>query len=402
MRAELFLFCRTLARVVDYKYDYKPPDLTCIFSNEVFDLLTHCLTKMGYIASHFLGRYVFWHGIPNHFLSEFVPLRVNVGHDETAVWNVPFASLPRFIFESLCVKMQVSVHQPLWQCKQHLFGEWLAFSYFFRASWNDYGNRTNQPFTIFPAFLKRWQRETTDQTLETQLANKLNTNPNLYGNASTNEAMHSYANNNHKIGTVREMSFREDCIGVIGLKLNKIKRFKTKFKSDPHWSTWCEVTMIEQREDMMSVITQCSESHLTRLKDFKKPPSLDSLKEQGFVTKPKHFADQNDRMRRLNHNGNRQRVQNISNMVEMMSNDEDLFGDGDVGGNRNANGNSNGFMNRLRNEVISNHLTTKQKLKNASNQLNQVDLQNILDSDSDGELTLRTRSKKKKNRMKHH
>ena len=211
VRKQLYRFVRIMTKCVDVQYDYTETELKFEFSAEVKLLLIDAITKMGYVSSHFLATRVFYKEVPDYFFKETVELYT----PDLATITTSFASLPRYIFFILCEHLGCHVPFPVWQNKKHLFAEWCSIYFFFNIVWNEHDE---MPLNKHQAFTKRWLLEVSDEALMTQLANRWNTNPTLYGNANTSELFHSYSNRNHVSKTNQGITNKENAMNLIAKK----------------------------------------------------------------------------------------------------------------------------------------------------------------------------------------
>lgn len=311
VRKELYEFVRVLSKCVDTGYEYNDYEYDFSFSHQTTKLLTNAITTMGYVSSHFIGKHVFYFKLPEHFMNDTVEL--NTSNGETIVVELP--SLPRWIFATLCIKLNCNVSLPVWQNKKHLYGEYCTIYFLFSCVWNEHDAT---PLNKCDEFLKRWLREISDETLMTQLANRWNTNPKLWGNANTSELFHSFANNNHITKVPQNVSFKENAVNLIGKKYNDVKKFKRNHKIDTNWNLFDEVKILNLKQQMIDMISSANSfrPNITRLNS--PPPTITTaeMKQRGFYTKTKTKHILKHRIKQMNRN---KQIRSRANLMEQDS-----------------------------------------------------------------------------------
>ena len=288
-RIQLQHFVSALSAALHSKYDYDSDVVQFDFCSDVQARLSDAVKHLGYAASHFLGRYVFFDGADESFIDSFVKLRIA----EHTHMTVSFAALPRYVFESLVKKIGHEVTMPVCQSVRHLFAEWLCTKWFFSLLWNHHGDST-QPLGCTEEFKTRLRLCTSVESLTTQYANSLNSNPKHWGNATLNEAQHRYMNA-HKISAPSSIELKLTAVRVIAMKQIKLVRFNEAHHdcgSDGNLRKWEQVLLSDVRGALLSLPMGESGS-IQRLRDHAPLDVRSFLQERGFkaIVKAKSFTD---------------------------------------------------------------------------------------------------------------
>ena len=211
----------------------------------------------------------------------------------------------------------------------------------FTVTWNEYDSI---PLADYHAFTKRFLRETSDEALMTQLANRSNTNSKLYGNAGTNEVFHGFSNRNQVQTTTQFVQTKETNMGLIAKKMNDIKKFKEEYKFDSNWNAFDDLQIIQLKD---TIITALQEDHTRNVHRLQPPqPSIttNDMIKRGFSFKPKQKSILQRRLNILNRN------KSVELRTQMLEHDSsmDLF---DINGN----------CGILKHIVATNHNVNKNK-----------------------------------------
>ena len=160
VRKQIFLFIRALSKCIDSKWEYEDSETVFVFDGDVRSLLHHLFEHCGYLASHFLGTYAFFEGVPSSFVNATIGAWVDA--ELTESWMVPAPSLNRFIYEELSCAIMGSCDTPTWQSRDHLMFEYMSAFFTFDCIWNEHGDEDIKALAKYTAFTNRLKLEMDD------------------------------------------------------------------------------------------------------------------------------------------------------------------------------------------------------------------------------------------------